>query len=90
MIYREGTNRWMAVPITAAGDSFRAGKPQLLFEGNFLDLGRSSNYDVSRDGRQFILFQRGEEEEQEQDRAHLNFIFYFFEEARRLAPTGKN
>ncbi|MCH6554813.1 MAG: PD40 domain-containing protein [Acidobacteria bacterium] len=78
LIYREGANRWMAVPVTAAGDSFRAGKPQLLFEGNFVDLGIFSNYDVSRDGRQFILFQRAEEEEQEQDRAHLTFIFNFF------------
>ncbi|MFB3140126.1 MAG: TolB family protein, partial [Candidatus Acidiferrales bacterium] len=90
LIYREGANRWMAVPVTATGDSFRAGKPQLLFEGNFVDLGINSSYDVSRDGRQFILFQRGEEEEQEQDRAHLTFIFNFFEEVRRLVPTGKD
>ena len=90
LIYREGANRWMAVPITAAGDTFRAGKPQLLFEGNFVDLGFGSNYDVSRDGRQFILFQRAEEEEQEQDRAHLTFIFNFFEEVRCLVPTGKD
>ena len=88
LIYQEGANRWMAVPVTAAGDSFRAGKPQLLFEGDFVDLGIFSNYDVSRDGRQFILFQRAEEEEQEQDRAHLTFIFNFFEEVRRLVPTG--
>jgi len=90
LIYREGANRWMAVPVTAEGDSFRAGKPQLLFEGNFVFLGFRSNYDVSRDGRQFILFQRSQEEEQEQDRAHLTFIFNFFEEVRRLVPTGKD
>ena len=90
LIYREGRNRWLAVPITAQGDSFRAGKPQLLFEGNFVSLGFNSTYDVSRDGRQFILFQRAEEEEQEQDRAHLTFIFNFFEEVRRLVPAGKN
>ncbi|MFQ5816790.1 MAG: hypothetical protein ACE5H2_02390 [Terriglobia bacterium] len=90
LIYREGGNRWLAVAVTAAGDSFRAGKPQLLFEGNFVALGFSPNYDVSRDGRQFILFQRAEEAEQEQDRAHLTFIFNFFDEVRRRVPAGKN
>ncbi|MCH8946954.1 MAG: PD40 domain-containing protein, partial [Acidobacteria bacterium] len=90
LIYREGANRWLAVPVTAEGDSFRSGKPQLLFEGNFVSIGFQSNYDVSRDGRQFILFQRGEEEEQEQDRSHLTFIFNWFDEVRRLVPTGKD
>ena len=89
LIYGEGTNRWIAVPVTAAGDSFRPGKPQLLFEGNFVTHGLP-NYDVSRDGRQFILFQRSEEEEQERVRAHLTFIFNFFDDLRRRVPTGKD
>ncbi len=90
LIYREGANRWMRVPVSREGDSFRAGKPELLFETNVQDTGPNYNYDVSRDGEQFILLQRAEEAEQEQDRSHLTFNFNWFDEVRRRVPTGKN
>ena len=78
----------MRVPVTREGDSFRAGKPELLFETNVQNTGPNYNYDVSLDGEQFILLQRAEEAEQEQDRSHLTFIFNWFDEVRRLVPTG--
>jgi serine/threonine-protein kinase len=90
LIYREGANRWMRVPVTREGDSFRAGKPELLFESNVQDTGPSYNYDVSRDGEQFILLQREEQSTDTLDRSHLTFIFNWFDEVRRLVPAGKN
>ena len=89
MIYREGANRWMAVPITARDDSFRAGTPETLFEVNFLTTGTIPNYDVSRDGNRFIVLQTEGQTDSELDRSHLTFIFNWFEEVRRLTATSK-
>ena len=77
LIYRQGS-KWMAVEISAEGDSLRAGKPQEIFEGAFLNLARFPAYDVSRDGNRFVLFPAAEDTGVV-SRTHLNFIFNWFD-----------
>ena len=77
----------MVVPYTAEGDSFRTEKPRIWSEGRFL-AGTSRSFDLHPDGERFAL--RAEPDSQntaKQDR--VVFIFNFFDELRRIAPTKK-
>jgi serine/threonine-protein kinase len=59
-LFYRNNNRMMAVSI-AAGDAFAAGLPQVLFEGRYQFSGTSvSGYDVSPDGKSFLMVQPAE------------------------------
>jgi Tol biopolymer transport system component/predicted Ser/Thr protein kinase len=60
--------------------TFTAGKPRLLFEGQYVA------YDVSQDGQRFLMVQAVEPE---QPATQINLVLNWFEELKRLVPTGK-
>ena len=56
LFYRRGEEMWAVAVSTEP--VFEPGRPTLLFEGSF-DLGRTvHNYDVSPDGKRFVMVQR--------------------------------
>ena len=55
LFYRNG-NQVMAVDVTL-GNSFTAGKPRLLFEGQYFSSPGFINLDVAPDGQRFLLLQ---------------------------------
>ena len=64
---------------------FTAGNPQLLFEGTYLaDAAGHPRYDVSPDGRRFLMIRPGTPDEN----AGLVLVQNWFEELRRLVPTN--
>ncbi len=88
LFYNEN-QRIMIVPYTAAGDSFAAENPRLWSEGRFR---RSAAlqyrpFDLHPDGKRFALALPTEAENAQQDKIVL--VFNFFDELRRIAPTGK-
>ncbi|MHC4174703.1 MAG: protein kinase domain-containing protein [Planctomycetota bacterium] len=65
----------------------QVGSPELLFEGRFREgLFWGRNYDISPQGDFFILIEEGEM----QPAAQINVVVNWFEELKRLVPTGKN
>ena len=61
LFYRTG-NRMMAVDVSFVS-GFSAGKPKVLFEGPWLPTPlTASNYDVSRDGKRFLMLKAAEPE----------------------------
>ena len=72
-------NKMMAVDIKTE-PTFTAGKPRLLFEGQFI-----ANYDVSPDGQRFLMIQAVEPE---QPATQINLVLNWFEELKRLVSTG--
>ena len=66
----------------------QVGSPELMFEGRFM--GSSSfwgrNYDISPRGDFFILIEEGEM----QPATQINIVHNWFEELKRLVPTGQN
>ncbi len=78
----------MLVSVTAEGSSFRAEKPELLFELESVGGPFRKPYDITPDGERFIWLKR-EEAVEEKDQAHLRFVFNWFDEVRAKAPTGK-
>jgi Tol biopolymer transport system component len=77
--------KMMSVPVSA-GTTFSAEIPRLLFEGSFVPTRRGeAAYDVSPDGRRFLMVRRDEQ----MITNHLNVVLNFSQELTRRAPPGK-
>ncbi len=77
LFYRNG-NKMMAANIKTE-PTFTAGKPRLLFEGQFA----AGGGDVSPDGQRFLMIQAVEPE---QPATQINVVLNWFEELKRKAP----
>jgi serine/threonine-protein kinase len=85
LFYRSG-EKMMAVDV-ATQPSFAAGKPRVLFEGQYLPTPITfPNYDVSPDGKRFLML---EESERATSATQINVVLNWFEELKRRVPTAK-
>ena len=66
----------------------QVGRPELLFEGRFFASSHlwGRNYDISPQGDFFILIEEGET----QSATQINIVRNWFEELKRLVPTGED
>ena len=81
-IYYRNGRKWMAVAVVTEPE-LKLGKPRLLFEGDYLNVpGRS--YDITPDGKHFILLRGTEAAAPTQVKVVLNW----FDELRRRAPPS--
>ena len=53
LIYRNGT-KWVARPFKASSNQLAWGKPEVVFEGNFINAPGHS-YDISPNGKRFLV-----------------------------------
>jgi serine/threonine-protein kinase len=84
LFYRSG-EKMMAVDITTQ-PGFTAGKPRMLFEGQYEPTWATNpNYDVSADGQRFLMVKASE---QEQASTQINVVQNWFEELKRRVPSG--
>ncbi len=81
LFYRAG-EKMMAVPVQIE-PTFTAGTPQLLFSGRYRSVTRGRSYDVHPDGERFVMIQPPAE-----GSTHLVVVLNWFEELKRLAPSG--
>jgi len=77
MFYRNG-DKMMAVDVNSRGASFVAAKPRLLFEGQYFAFPGYSNYDISPDGRRFLMIK--ESGSGDAAAVQVNLITNWFEE----------
>jgi len=85
LFYRSG-NKMMAVETTTQ-PTFSAGKPRMLFEGQYLTNdfpNLSAAYDVSGDGQRFLMVK---ETEAARSTAQINVVLNWFEELKQRVPT---
>ena len=57
LFYRDGRNKTMVVDVVTH-PTFRAERPRVLFEGNFVSGGLQPQYSVTPDGQRFLMIQR--------------------------------
>jgi Tol biopolymer transport system component len=84
LFFRSGS-KMMAVEVTTQ-PTFSAGKPKLLFEGQYVPVQAglmSTAYDVSPDGQRFLMIKANE-----QPPAQINVVLNWFEELKQKVPTG--
>jgi dipeptidyl aminopeptidase/acylaminoacyl peptidase len=87
LFFRSGS-KMMAVEVTTL-PTFSAGKPKLLFEGQYVPVQAglmSTAYDVSPDGQRFLMIKAGE---QAQAPSQINVVLNWFEELKQKVPTGR-
>ena len=84
LFYRRGEEMW-AVAVTTE-PSFQPGRPTLLFEGSFEPRGTFHNYDVSPDGKRFVMVQREEASASAPDRLHV--VLHWLDELERRVPVN--
>ena len=86
LFYRNG-DKMMAVDI-ATQPSFVAGKPHLLFEGQYQPAPATlPNYDVSPDGQRFLMLKPNEQGLAAP--TQINVVLNWFEELKQKVPTEK-
>jgi hypothetical protein len=77
----------MAVDV-ATQRSFGAGKPRMLFEGQYQPSPVTfPNYDVTLDGQRFLMLKPVEQEQAAP--TQINVVLNWFEELKQKVPTGK-
>ena len=82
LFYRSG-EKMMAVPLTTQ-PTLSVGKPQVLFEGDYLSSpfpATGVSYDVSRDGERFLMVK------EEASATQINVVVNWFAELKRLVPA---
>ena len=78
LFYRENT---AVMAVSVEGGDFRAGAPQLLFDGPYqADTTGHASYDVSPDGQKFLMIRN-----QEGGLTELRVVLNFAEELKALA-----
>jgi hypothetical protein len=87
LFYRSG-DKMMAVDVTTQ-PAFSAGKPRVLFEGPYLPTALTfPNYDVSPDGRRFLMIKPAEQRSSS-SLTQIVVVQNWFEELKQKIPTGK-
>jgi Tol biopolymer transport system component len=84
-LFYRSANKMMAVETTTQ-PTFTAGKPRVLFEGDFLATPApqlATNYDVSADGQRFLMVKPGE-----QVPGQINVVQNWLYDVRRRGPTN--
>ena len=85
LFYRNG-NKMMVVETTSQ-PTFSASKPKALFETNSIVTPATlPNYDVSPDGKRFLMLKSSE---QGAAPTQINVVLNWFEELKQRVPTGK-
>jgi hypothetical protein len=87
LFYRSG-DKMMAVGI-ATQPNFAAGTPRMLFRGTYTPSPAGfPNYDVSADGQRFLMVKPAEQSSSS-SLTQIVVVQNWFEELKRLVPTGK-
>ena len=85
LFYRSG-DKMMAVEISTQ-PAFAADKPRMLFQAPYLSSPVTfPNYDVSPDGQRFLMLKPVEQAQAAP--TQINVVLNWFEELKRLVPTG--
>ena len=92
LFYRNG-DKMMAVDINQNRDSngavsFQAGTPRMLFEGNYVQGNNEAYYDVSLDGRRFLMVKPDEQGDSTAPQ-QINVVLNWFEELKNRVPSGQ-
>jgi hypothetical protein len=80
-------HRIMAASYAVSGDSFHADKPHFLSDAHFSPRVIGRSFDVHPDGDRFALA-KVPDPDAVAKRDHITLIFNFFDQLRRIAPSG--
>jgi hypothetical protein len=85
-LFYESRGALMRVPVTTV-PTFQAGTPSQLFDGPYIYGALERTYDVSPDGRRFLMIKESDRPVEAGASARLILVPHWFEELKRLVPT---
>jgi serine/threonine-protein kinase len=88
LFYRTLDSKIMVAPYSVSGESFIPGKPQLWSPGQFTERLGSVNFDVHPDGKR-VLVLKAPASKEDSAASKFTFVFNFFDELRRKAPSPR-
>ncbi|MFQ5924347.1 MAG: hypothetical protein ACE5M4_16045, partial [Anaerolineales bacterium] len=89
LFYRSGEAMEAMMVVTIETEpTFTARSPEVLFTGRYYT-GLGRQYDISPDGQRFLMMKKGGQTEETSARPELIVVQNWFEELKRLVPTGK-
>ena len=86
-LFYESSRALMRVPITTV-PLFQAGPPSKLFDGPYFYGALERTYDVSRDGRRFLMIKESGGRIESAASPRLILVPHWFEELKRLLPSN--
>jgi serine/threonine-protein kinase len=69
------------------GAAFSAGTPEMLFQGGFISPQTGRNYDVTADGKRFLMIKDARPVDSSAPPSQLVVVLNWFEELKRLVPV---
>ncbi len=85
LFYIDAAATLTAVPLSTSGSTFSAGTPAPVFATKYATLVNVRNYDVSADGRRFLMIKEDKASEQPAP-ANLVVVLNWFEELKARVP----
>ena len=76
------------VDVEADADTFRASRPRVQFQGQFVDVGIANPADITPDGQRFVAF-RSDVTQSPSAHEHLHVVLNWFEELERTFAGGR-
>lgn len=86
LFFLDGSNAMMAVQVQTSGPTFAAGAPTKLFEGKYLEPNPARHYDVSPDGRRFLMMKNSKQADDRVTPANMVVVLNWTEEMKRRVP----
>ena len=86
LVYLDGANHLTAVPVETTGSTFRAGTAATLFTTAYATPAPWRSYDVSPDGRRFLMIKDGAGGTDTSPPLSLVVVQNWLEELKRLVP----
>jgi serine/threonine-protein kinase len=84
IVFQRGTSAFHAVSVDTSSGTPQLGRPEKLFEGDFVSRMPFPGYDVSADGERFLVLLA--EEKNEIDASHAVLVTNWFDRLKEISP----
>jgi len=87
LFYLDRSNTFTGVQVRTSGSAFVYGSPAKVFDAKYVESNPARHYDVSPDGRRFLMIKDSAEGDPNATPASMVVVEHWFEELKRLVPA---
>jgi eukaryotic-like serine/threonine-protein kinase len=88
LFYLDESSALTGIPVRTSGSTFLPGSPTKLFTTRYVEPNPARHYDVSPDGRRFLMIKNSAEGDPNATPASMVVVEHWFEELKRRVPTN--
>jgi serine/threonine-protein kinase len=87
LFFLDGSNALTAVPVQTSGPTFLGGTPKKLFDTMYREPNPARHYDVSPDGRRFLMIKDSTAADAKVTPANMVVVLNWLQELRSRVPS---